>query len=61
MQRDELEHQTKLTELDRIRGEIRKQLAQEYHWEAQRMYWLILGIAAVVAVIINGLKPLWSN
>ncbi|MFV2058440.1 MAG: hypothetical protein ACC707_18405 [Thiohalomonadales bacterium] len=67
MQDDELEHVTKLTELDEIRSRIYKSLAQEHNWaaqerhyEAQQRQWTWVVILGFVAILINGLKSLWS-
>ena len=56
-----------LLELEKLRSDIRSQMAQEYHWEAQRenwaaqeRHWHIIGICAVAAVIFNGLTRIFS-
>jgi len=56
-----------MIDVEKMRSEIRMDLLQERHWDvqqahrtAQQKHWKYIFIAAVIAVIINGLKPLWT-
>jgi len=61
-----------LIDIEKMRRDIRHDLAQEYnwneqqhnwseqqaHWKRQRIYWLIIGVVAVVAVTFNGISQI---
>ncbi len=75
MQNDELKRQTKLTELAKISADIKESLAREHNWaqqeqhytaqqrhyDAQQRQWKWVVILGFIAILINGLKSLWSN
>ena len=63
-----------LLDVEKMRREIRTDLAQEHHWDtqekhwetqrehwtAQQKHWKWLGWAGAIAITLNALKPLWS-
>lgn len=68
MQNEELKRQTDIAELEFKRANLLNILAKEHNWAeqerhyvAQQKYWKWIIIFGFLALIINGLKPLWSN
>ena len=41
-------------------SEIRKNLAQEHHWEQQQFHWKIIVVVGILAVIANVAVRIWG-
>ncbi len=68
MQKQDLEYKKLVIETNKMLADIRHDVKKEMHWEAnrnhwdkQQKYWRYVFILGLLAVIVNALKPLWSN
>jgi len=50
-----------IEDYEKFKREIEMEQAQKYHWNVQQKHWKWITVLALIAILANALKPLWSK